>query len=209
MKLLFSLLYCCLSSIVFSQHSIDSLNSNRAIHRTWGGDKIRFLSQQDPEMIQKGLYYFNYSFEAKLKDCSSCDVDLNQLINRDLFNVAEFESARKNDERFEFVFKEYHITLHSKQELENYFGESITSIINGVSMHVSFPSFDFSDLTTKKLEQYKSLCRFFILNYKASYKERIGFPNYRILSLEEVKNLSQEEIDTFSSNPNSFEVRIN
>jgi|GEM_PF-5270898 len=208
MKLIILLLCCYVSSITFSQNSIDSTKFNRAIHKSWGGDKIRYFVQQNPEYVKKGLYYFNHSFEVRLKDCPTCEVDLYNLINFELFNVSEFESNRKADERFEFDFKDYVITLHSTQELESYLGESVATITNG-SNHITFPIFDFNDLSAQKLEKYKSLCRFYIENNKANYKERIHAPNYRFIFLEEVKNLSQAEIDNLIANPASFEVRLN
>jgi hypothetical protein len=208
MKLIILLLCCCVSSITFSQNSIDSVNFNRAIHKSWGGDKIRFFAQQNPEYIKKGLYYFNHSFEVNLKDCPTCDVDLYNLINLELFNVSEFEANRKADERFQFTYKDYVISLHSKQELENYLGESIPSFTSG-SSYTTFPEFDFEDMSAQKLEQYSSSCSFYIQNYKTNYRERILAPNYRFILLEEIKDLSQEEIDSLVENPLSFEVKLN
>lgn len=208
MKLIILLLCFCVSSITFSQNSIDSVMFNRAIHKSWGGDKIRYFIQQNPEYLKKGLYYFDHSFEVRLKDCPTCEVDLYNLINFELFNVSEFEVNRKADERFEFDFKDYVITLHSTQELESYLGESVTSITNG-SNHITFPEFDFNDLSDQKLEQYKSLCRFYIENNKDKYRNRIYAPNYHFILLEEVKNLTQGEIDNLIANPDSFEVRLN
>ena len=208
MKLIILLISICVTSITFSQKSIDSTTFNRAIHKSWGGDKIRYFIQQNPEYVKKGLYYFDHSFEVRLKGCPTCQVDLYNLINFELFNVSEFEANRKADERFEFDFKDYVITLHSTQELESYLGESVATITNG-SNHITFPVFDFNDLSAQKLEQYKSLSRFYIENNKANYKDRIHATNYRFILFEEVKNLTQEEIDNLIVNSDSFEVRLN
>lgn len=154
------------------------------------------------------MHYFNHSFEVKLKDCPNCEVNYDKLINIDLFNVSEFEQLRKENERSEFIFKTYIVSLHSKNEVENYLGESIANF-NAGSNYVTFPEFDFEDMSTQKLEHYRRLCRFYIQNYKASYKARIHTPNYRFILVEEIQHLSQEEIADLIENPSSFEVRLN
>lgn len=206
MKLLSLMLISCLTTVAISQNTT---NSNRAIHRTWGGDKIRLLEQQHPAFLEKGLYYFNQSYEVRLKDCSSCEVDRNKLINIDLFNVSDFELKRADEERYEFNFKYYVITLHSNQELESYLGINRFLIMNGEGVEVAFPTFDFSDLSAKKMEKYRELCQNYVRFYKTSYKQRTTVPGYRIFTLNEVKNFSQLEIEQLENTQNLFEVSVN
>lgn len=195
------------TTITFSQTEIDNSKLLRAIHKTWGGDKIKYFTEHNPEYVEKGLYYFNQSFEVSLTNCEMCAVDYNQLINLDLFNVSEFEHLRQDNERVSFVFKEYSITLHSEEELENYLDEPLTSFMSGEN-HISFPRFDFDNQSAANLNKYKEDRKYFIINYGMKYRARRATPNYRIIDPKEIGNLSQAEINFYAQHQDQFEINL-
>lgn len=183
----------------------ESLQTNRAIHRSWGAQKIEFYLESNPEYLEKGLWYFSKSFEPRMADCASCEVDTLRLINYDLFNISDYETFRKVDERETINFKDYKIELLSKNELESYFGETVEAFLSGEN-HTAFPEWNFEDLSEDTVKKYMQRCKYYKINFKNEYRERISAENYHFIYLKEIQRFSQERIEFLQNNPQIFEV---
>lgn len=183
----------CTTALLFSLSSIAQNGSpdllrNRAALREYTIGELERFQQTDRKQFNKLNYYYTASFEASLIDCDTCSIALDVLINRDLFNVRDFEQQRQQSDEVSFVYNEnYLITLKSIQEVES----AEASIDQGPELR-ELPVWANSGNDDLDYANYKQELHEWIMDFPELYRSRTSNGELLVLRFNDFVQLEPE-----------------
>lgn len=179
---------------------------NRAIFRYYPNDALVQFQQFDPVQLDIIRYYFNQSYSVQFSGCSECSVDYDQLLNLDLFNVADFEELRQETESTTFQYKKtpFIITLLPKQEVEqNLNGHTIVDMTTILPVK-PLPIWANTGDNAADYNLYKQELDTWIHSFPEKYRELTNGSELIKMPISEFLLLPQDKKDELSSSTNKY-----
>ncbi len=194
----FALCAWCLAclSLSWSQTGTTTEN-NRIIIKYFPGHQLPDMAINNPELYNDLHTYFASSFVVKRIDCKNCNVDYDELLNFDLFDVRSFESFRADNQRITIDFKpeKYTISLLSAQEL--------STLLQGASFETlmlqSFPKWRDTGLLEEDYESYKKNVAYWSSSFPELFRTLTSANETMKIRFHEFSSMSQTKRDTFTT----------
>ena len=203
--MVFAIIVAFCSSLATAQNALDNPYNNRAILLHYSGASLKALEQDDPTKIDLISYYFNQSYDVQIVDCPSCPVDLDVLLNLDLFNVVNYEELRLVQEDVNFLYKNtYEITLHSGQTVNSNLGAYSINNILKLEPSSALPQWVGTGDSQFDYEMYKKALSRWIIANPDTYRQLTNGNDLIKISASEFLTLPVDKVNELSSNPEGY-----
>ena len=193
MKLFLTTFFISIFSLSFGQSTSNFQNDlNRILVRHYTPAQWELIGEHSPEVYGAINYYFKESFEVEMANCSECTVDYEVLYNIDLFDVYAQESKRLDDVNFTFDYKQYTITLLSKDVVYSQLqGLAPSDLINYIAPR-DFPTFELTNDDYKEYLKYKERVYAWAKDFPEQYRAMTNSENFVKISIRDFSELAVE-----------------
>lgn len=189
-----------IGSNVLAQGPVTNMELNRAPLRYYSGNELKQFEEVAPEKSEQIKYYFTESFIAHPVDCKKCPVDPDLFYNQFVFNIAEHESKRKDNEKVTFVYKEkYEVTLTSKMEVVSQLGLNPSEVLT-LKIERPMPEYQNSGDDSADFILYKEQLRNWIIDFPELFRTFQANSDLLKISIEELKQCDNEKRTKIFSN---------
>jgi hypothetical protein len=187
-------------SEINAQESTLNLLENRAALREYTIGQLERLKQSDRKAFKKVDYYYTQSFEAAFINCDNCALDLNVLINRDLFNVREFENLRPASSTYTFEYLEtYVITLKSLEEVD-----AAKDAIDQGPAPRPLPVWNSTGDNQQDYANYKADLHEWIMDFPEDYRTLTSSGNLMVMKISDFAQLEPSRKEIVLNNSNGY-----
>ncbi|MEX1191797.1 MAG: hypothetical protein WEA99_07460 [Brumimicrobium sp.] len=165
--------------------NVEFSDVNRAIVKHFESKRLNAIATENPEIFEAIKFYFKESFEVEMIDCESCEVDLDEFFNYDLYDMYEHESKRLAEEVHSFEYKEkYRVELLSEGEISADMGGKIPRELLAFIPSRPLPEWESTGNEDKDYETYKTKLRKWSLDFPEKYKELFISGEVKIVSID-------------------------
>lgn len=159
---------------------------NRIFAKHFTFDQLSQTFENSPEVYNAVEYYFKESFTAHLTDCESCPLDLDHLLNYQIFDVYQFESQRLDEQEFELIYRDYTITLLPKNVVYSELAGMLpTDLVNYIAPR-DFPSMEMSGDLDAAYLIYKEEVYAWAKDFPSDYRTLTNSPDLLKISIRDL-----------------------